>query len=83
MAGAFALAGFYFARRPTSANSEAKITMAEGSMPWQSDHGEEGGPSDHSKYKYHPGGDPRNPARDAPSALNTVIIPNVTMPKVR
>lgn len=33
--------------------------------------------------RYHPGGDPRNPPRDAPSALHSVIVPNVNLPKVR
>ena len=42
-------------------------------MPW------EGNTS--GKYQYHPGGDPKNPPRDAPSALNSVVVPNVTLPK--
>ena len=42
-------------------------------MPW------EGGAQ--GKYQYHPGGDPRAPPKDAPSALNAVVIPNVTLPK--
>jgi hypothetical protein len=33
--------------------------------------------------RYHPGGDPRNPPRDAPSALHSVIVPNVNLPKVK
>lgn len=35
------------------------------------------------RYQYHPGGDPRNPPKDAPSALHSVIVPNVNLPKVR
>ncbi|KAE8442146.1 hypothetical protein EG329_003797 [Mollisiaceae sp. DMI_Dod_QoI] len=31
--------------------------------------------------KYHPGGDPKNPPKDAPSALHSVIVPNVNLPK--
>lgn len=58
-------------RSPTGATSEAPVNVA--AMPWQGD--AEG------KYKYHPGGDPSAAPRDAPSALNTVIIPNVTAPK--
>lgn len=42
-------------------------------MPWES----EGS----GKYKYHPNGDGRAEPRDAPSALNAVIVPNVTLPK--
>lgn len=44
-------------------------------MPWETD--------SEGKYKYHPGGNPANEPRDAPSAVNTVIIPDVTLPKVR
>lgn len=46
-------------------------------MPWQTD-GKDGGSF---KYKYHPGGDHSKPAREAPSALNTVIVPKVNLPK--
>lgn len=31
---------------------------------------------------YHPGGDVTQPPKEAPSALNTVIVPNVNLPKV-
>ena len=48
-------------------------------MPWQT---KDGDARENFKYEYYPHGDPRNPAREAPSALNTVIIPNVTLPKV-
>ena len=47
-------------------------------MPWEG--GEEGAKA--SKYKYHPHGDKNQPLREAPSALNTVIVPNVTLPVV-
>jgi hypothetical protein len=33
------------------------------------------------RYKYHPGGDPRNAPKEAPSALHSVIVPNVNLPK--
>lgn len=46
--------------------------VTKGSAPW-----EEGG--DHAKYKYHPGGDASAEPRDAPSAVNTVVVPNVTL----
>jgi hypothetical protein len=42
-------------------------------MPWDSD--------TLGKYKYHPGGDPSKAPRDAPSALNSVVIPKVTVSK--
>ena len=56
--------------------------MAEGTMPWQieSSKGDKGNP--YFKYQYHPGGDRTKAPKDAPSALNTVIVPNVTLPKV-
>lgn len=46
-------------------------------MPWEQD-----GAGPDSKYQYHPGGDSSKAAKDAPSALNTVIVPNVNLPKV-
>jgi hypothetical protein len=66
-------------RKPTSATSEAKISVAAGSMPWQT----ESSKGDDFKYQYHPGGNPKNPPKDAPSALHSVIVPNVNLPKVR
>lgn len=82
MCGAFGLAGFYFGRKPTSATSEAEVSVANSSMPWQVEHEHED-ESKHFKYQYHPKGDLSQTPRNAPSALNTVIIPNVTLPKVR
>ena len=82
MTGAFGLAGFYFGRKPTSATSEAEISVANSSMPWQVDHDSHDDHSKHFKYQYHPQGDRNQAPRNAPSALNTVIVPNVTLPKV-
>lgn len=48
--------------------------MAPDSAPWQSD--------TKGKYQYHPGGDPNAAPKDAPSALHSVIIPSVNLPKV-
>ena len=79
MTGAFGMAGYFFGRKPTAVSSEASVSMAEGTMPWQST-GEEGNPN--FKYKYHPGGDKSKAPKDAPSALHSVIVPNVTLPKV-
>lgn len=47
-------------------------------MPWERE--DKGGKA--FKYQYHPHGDKNQPLREAPSALNTVIVPNVTLPKV-
>lgn len=81
MSGAFGLAGFYFGRKPTSATSEAEVSVANSSMPWQVDHDHDDH-SKHFKYQYHPKGDRSQAPRNAPSALNTVVIPNVTLPRV-
>jgi len=62
------------ARKPTSSSSEQPVSMAPNSAPWQS--GTSG------KYQYHPGGDPNAAPKDAPSALHSVVIPNVNLPKV-
>jgi hypothetical protein len=84
MSGAFGLAGWYFGRKPTSATSQAEVSVAGSSMPWQveGDHDHDDH-SKHFKYQYHPKGDMSAAPKNAPSALNTVIIPNVTLPKVR
>jgi hypothetical protein len=70
-------------RKPTSATSEAKVSIAPGSMPWQTESSQGDDAREHFKYQYHPGGDPRNPPKDAPSAMHSVIVPNVNLPKVR
>ena len=62
-------------RKPTSASSESKVSIAENTMPWEKDSSTTG------KYQYHPGGDKRKGKKDAPSALNSVIVPNVNLPK--
>ena len=74
MTGAAGLAGWHFSRNPTSSSSENRVAMAPGSEPWNT-----GGDA---KYQYHPGGDRSRSKRDAPSALNEVVVPNVNLPKV-
>jgi hypothetical protein len=63
----------FSARSPTSASSERTVAKAADSEPWKQAGG--AGP-----YQYHPGGD-TSVKKDAPSALNVVVIPNVTLPK--
>lgn len=84
MSGAFGLAGFYFGRKPTSATSQAEVSVANSSMPWQVDDSkhDHDDHSKHFKYQYHPQGDRNQNPKNAPSALNTVVVPNVTLPKV-
>ena len=74
MSGAFGLAGWHFSSNPTSSSSENKIGKAEGTEPWKTGRD--------AAYQYHPHGDPSKPRKDAPSALNEVIVPNVNLPKV-
>ncbi|KAI9848557.1 MAG: hypothetical protein M1837_007226 [Sclerophora amabilis] len=81
MSGAFGLVGYYFGHKPTSSSSEASVGMAENSMPWQKGSSEGDKATEHFKYQYHPGGDPKNAPKDAPSALHSVIVPNVNLPK--
>lgn len=52
-------------------------------MPWQQGESQGNSPDEHSKYQYHPGGDPSKGVKDAPSALHTTIVPNVTLSRVR
>lgn len=61
-------------RSPTGATSEKSVPMAKNSMPWET--GSSG------KYQYHPGADPNASPKDAPSAVNVVVVPNVTLPAV-
>ncbi|PBP28449.1 hypothetical protein BUE80_DR000544 [Diplocarpon rosae] len=68
-------------RKPTSSTSEVKVNIADGSMPWEGETTEGDQARGDYKYKYHPGGDPRNPPKDAPSALHSVVVPNVNLPK--
>ncbi|KAG8167616.1 hypothetical protein KVR01_003305 [Diaporthe batatas] len=71
MVAAFGGAGLYFGRSPTSSTSEQKVPHA--GNPWET-----GG---QGKYQYYPGGDRSAEPKDAPSAVNTVVVPNVNLPK--
>jgi hypothetical protein len=51
------------------------VPMAKEGMPWETG-------STEGKYRYHPGGDRNAPPKDAPSAVNVVVVPDVTLPKV-
>ncbi|KAG5938249.1 hypothetical protein E4U53_008041 [Claviceps sorghi] len=73
MVAALGGAGFYFGRTPTKSTSENPVSIAKDGMPWEGDAT--------GKYKYHPGGDPNADPKDAPSALNAVVVPNVTLPR--
>lgn len=68
----------YFGSKPTSVTSESNVRIGESAMPWQG----ESADGKVYKYQYHPHGDKNQPLRAAPSAMNTVIVPNVTLPEV-
>ena len=55
--------------------SETPVAMAKNSMPWESG-------SSEGKYQYHPGGDASAAPKSAPSAVNVVVVPDVSLPKV-
>ncbi|GAB1312167.1 hypothetical protein MFIFM68171_02377 [Madurella fahalii] len=74
MVCALAGAGFYLGRSPTKSTSENAVPLSEHSMPWESG-------STHGKYQYHPGGDASAAPKDAPSAINVVVVPDVNLPK--
>lgn len=65
---------FSTARSPTGASSESHVAKVVDSEPWKK--------GSSSVYQYHPGGDTSKPKKDAPSPLNSVIVPNVNLPKV-
>ncbi|KAK3941934.1 hypothetical protein QBC46DRAFT_340050 [Diplogelasinospora grovesii] len=75
MVGTLAAAGFYFGRSPTKSTDDVAVPMARSGMPWEESGSTEG------KYRYHPGGDASAAPKDAPSAINVVVIPDVTLPK--
>lgn len=76
MTTVFAGAGYYFASKPTTSVSETAVTHPKDAMPWHSDD-----PNATYKYKYHPRGDVTQEPKEAPSALHSVIVDNVTLPK--
>ncbi|KAL2886039.1 hypothetical protein HOO65_070501 [Ceratocystis lukuohia] len=55
---------------PTHANSEASVAVA--SQAWEN--------NGSGKYQYYPGGDISKAPKDAPSALNVVVVPKMTLP---
>ncbi|KAL1888513.1 hypothetical protein Cpir12675_006134 [Ceratocystis pirilliformis] len=63
-------AGLYFGSNPTHANSEASVAVA--SQAWEN--------NGSGKYQYYPGGDTSKAPKDAPSALNVVVVPKMTLP---
>ncbi|KAF2275011.1 uncharacterized protein EI97DRAFT_84833 [Westerdykella ornata] len=74
MTGIFSLAGWHFSRSPTHTSDERPVAKIPGSEPWND-------PTTKGPYKYAPHGHLEEGRRDAPSALNEVVIPNVTLPK--
>ena len=61
-------------RSPTKSTSENQVPLT--GMPWETG-------SSTGKYQYFPGGDSSAAPKDAPSAVNVVVVPDVDLPKVR
>jgi hypothetical protein len=74
MVAALAGAGYYFGSSPTKSTSENPVPLAKNSMPWETN-------ATQGKYQYHPGGDSSAAPKDAPSAVNVVVVPDVELPK--
>ncbi|ROT40935.1 hypothetical protein SODALDRAFT_108239 [Sodiomyces alkalinus F11] len=71
VACAVAGAAFYFGSSPTKSTSESQIAKA--GAPWET--------NGSGAYRYYPGGDRKNEPKDAPSAVNVVVVPEVTVSK--
>lgn len=67
-------------RKPTSATSEVSVSLTPHGKPWETTSVSKTDAD--FKYQYYPGGNPANEPKDAPSALHSVIVPNVNLPKV-
>ncbi|KAL0639854.1 hypothetical protein Q9L58_001171 [Maublancomyces gigas] len=63
-----------------ASSEEGRVNVAQDSAPWKDDNLENSDQNNY-KYKYHPQADHRKPPKPAPSALHSVIIPNVTLPR--
>jgi hypothetical protein len=83
MVGGFGLVGWHFSSHPTTALPlDERINIKKNSEPWNASETELEKVGGHYKYKYHPHADYRNEPKHAPSALNEVVVPSVTLPKV-
>lgn len=70
-----AAAGYFLPRFSYSMFGDfAEVPKVENSEPWK----ENGGTG---KYKFYKEGDPKKGVKEAPSALHSVVIPNVNLPK--
>ncbi|KAA8898234.1 hypothetical protein FN846DRAFT_910186 [Sphaerosporella brunnea] len=75
--------GYYFGRNSTAVTARGagqRINVARRGEPWAAK-GVENTDKNSYKYMYHPRGDFRNAPKRAPGALNSVIVPGVTLPK--
>ncbi|KAI5265062.1 hypothetical protein E4T47_08619 [Aureobasidium subglaciale] len=70
--------GYYQPHLWASITGETRTSKIEGSEPWK-----DGGEGSTGKYRYHSRASPGKEARikDAPSALNSVIVPDVNLPR--
>lgn len=85
MTAGFSLVGWHFSSHPTSAlprEDNNRLNIVKDTEPWNASDEELEKMGKDYKYKYYPHADYRNKPRTAPSALHSVVVPNVTLPKV-
>lgn len=72
--------GYYQPHFWATIAGQTRTTQIDGTKPW-----EDGAEGCTGKYRYQTRASPGKEARtkDAPSALNSVIVPNVNLPRVR
>jgi hypothetical protein len=69
---------YVIVQAPTGGGDESTVAIIADSEPWK----DEKSASSQSKYRYYPYNDVNQPVKESPSALNVVVIPDVTLPKV-
>jgi hypothetical protein len=72
--------GWYQPHFWASVTGETRTSRIDGTEPWK-----DGAEGSTGKYRYQTRASPGRDAKvkDAPSALNSVIVPNVNLPRVR
>ncbi|KAF2405294.1 hypothetical protein EJ06DRAFT_20221 [Trichodelitschia bisporula] len=66
--------GYFFSHPTGKVGAPALVPKVANSEPWKDS-------STKGAYKYVPHSDLRNPPKNAPSAMHSVIVPNVTLPR--
>ncbi len=66
---------FLVPSRPKPDYVHIRVPVSISKHPWENGGGE-------GKYSYHPGGNQSAEPKEAPSAVNVVVVPDVSLPKV-